>query len=102
MSVPMLAQILCTTLSPTKEADPVFFSCPDQRPSAAASDMVLFGGSENEGLDDSVSLAASDAEELLGSLYDPAPLSLARQESLSRAQTPNFSTSCLELWMSWV
>ncbi len=96
------AQILCTTLSPTKEADLVFFSCLDQRPSVAASDMVSFGGSKNEGMDDSVSLAASDAEELLGSLYDPAPLRLASQESLRRAQMPNFSTSCLELWMSWV
>ncbi len=61
-----------TKLTPTREADPVFFPRPDQRPSGAASDMVSFGLSEDEGLDDDVSLAASDAEGLSGLIYDPA------------------------------
>ncbi len=60
------AQTPRTSLSAPREADPVFFSRADQRPSAAASDMVSFGGSEDEILDDSVSLAASDGEELSG------------------------------------
>ncbi|KAK2881492.1 hypothetical protein Q8A67_018760 [Cirrhinus molitorella] len=60
--------------SPHREASPVLFSCPDQRPSADASDLVSFGGSEDKALDDSMPLAASDAEELSGSSHDPAPL----------------------------
>ncbi len=44
-----------------------------QLPSAAASDMILFCVSDNE-LDDSLSLAVSDAEELSGSVTDPALL----------------------------
>ncbi|KAL0147769.1 hypothetical protein M9458_056912, partial [Cirrhinus mrigala] len=55
------------------EGSPVLFTRPDLCPSAAASDMVSFGGSEDDMLD-SMSLAASDAEELSGSIYDPAPL----------------------------
>ncbi len=46
---------------------------PDQHPSAAASDLVSIGGSDDGELDDSLSLAASEAEELLGSYNDPAP-----------------------------
>ncbi len=60
------------SLSPTREANPVFFSRPDQRPSVAASDLVSFGGGKDEGLDDSVSLAASDAEDQSSSIYDSA------------------------------
>ncbi|KAI2652720.1 ORF V: Enzymatic polyprotein [Labeo rohita] len=55
------------------EGSPVLFTRPDLCPSAAASDMVSFGGSEDDMLD-SMSLAASDAEELSGSINDPAPL----------------------------
>ncbi|KAF4099589.1 hypothetical protein G5714_019715 [Onychostoma macrolepis] len=62
------AQTPHTSLSPTRAVLPVFFSRPDQCPSAAASDLVSFGGSEDEVLDNSVSLAASDAEELSGSV----------------------------------
>ncbi|KAL0196631.1 hypothetical protein M9458_005171, partial [Cirrhinus mrigala] len=43
---------------------PYFCSHPDQRPSAAASDLVSFGGSECNAMDDSISLVASDVEEL--------------------------------------
>ncbi|KAK2914044.1 hypothetical protein Q8A67_002443 [Cirrhinus molitorella] len=57
-----------------RDVSPVLFSRPDQRPSAHASDLVSFGGSDDEALDDSMSLAASDAEELSGSSHDPAPL----------------------------
>ncbi|KAF4107361.1 hypothetical protein G5714_011725 [Onychostoma macrolepis] len=60
-----------TSLSPTREVLPVFFSRPDQRPSVAACNLVSFGGSEDEVLDDSVSLAASDAEEPSGSQHSP-------------------------------
>ncbi|KAL0151921.1 hypothetical protein M9458_052773 [Cirrhinus mrigala] len=52
--------------SPQREGSPVLFTRPDL-------DMVSFGGSEDDMLD-SMSLAASDAEELSGSIYDPAPL----------------------------
>ncbi len=71
----------------------------DQRPSAVVSDMVSFGGSEDEILDDNVSLAASDGEELSGSINDPA---LPQNPvSLSQARTLNFSASCQELGLEW-
>ncbi len=59
--------------SPQREDSPVLFTQPDQRPSAAAIDMISFGGSDDE-MDDSLSLVASDGEELLGSVTDPALL----------------------------
>ncbi|KAL0165985.1 hypothetical protein M9458_037829, partial [Cirrhinus mrigala] len=52
--------------SPQREGSPVLFTRPDL-------DLVSFGGSEDDMLD-SMSLAASDAEELSGSVNDPAPL----------------------------
>ncbi len=48
----------------------------DLRPSASVSDLVSFGGSDDELADDSMSLVASDAEELSGSVTDPAPSGL--------------------------
>ncbi len=65
------AQIPRASLSPHREVSPVLFSQPDQRPSASVSDLVSFGGSDDELADDSMS--ASDAEELSGSVTDPAP-----------------------------
>ncbi len=70
------AQILRASLSPHREMSPVLFSQPDQRPSASVSDLVSFGGSDDELADDSMSLVASDAEELWGSVTDPAPSGL--------------------------
>ncbi|KAL0183542.1 hypothetical protein M9458_019238, partial [Cirrhinus mrigala] len=52
--------------SPQREDSPVLFARQDL-------DLVSFGGSEDDMLD-SMSLAASDAEELSGSVNDPAPL----------------------------
>ncbi|KAL0176639.1 hypothetical protein M9458_028969, partial [Cirrhinus mrigala] len=52
--------------SPQREGSPVLFTRPDL-------DLVSFGGSEDDMLD-SMSLAASDTEELSGSVNDPAPL----------------------------
>ncbi len=56
------AQIPRASLSPHREISPVLFSQPDQRPSASVSDLVSFGGSDDELADDSMSLVASDAE----------------------------------------
>ncbi len=67
------AQIPRVSLSPHREVSPVLFFQPDQHPSASASDLVSFRGSDDELADDSMSLAASDAEELSGSITDPAP-----------------------------
>ncbi len=61
-----------------REMSPVLFIQPDQRPSASVSDLVSFGGSDDELADDSMSLVASDAEELSGSVTDPCPLRFAR------------------------
>ncbi len=79
----MLTPAQCPRASPSpqREHSPVLFTQHDQRPSAAASD-ISFGVSDNE-LDDILSLAASDAEELLGSVTDPALL----PSSASRNQT---------------
>ncbi|KAK2896411.1 hypothetical protein Q8A67_010899 [Cirrhinus molitorella] len=57
-----MAQPPCALLSLHREASPVLFSQLDQRPSVAMSDLVSFGGSEDEALDNSISLVASDAE----------------------------------------
>ncbi len=70
------AQIPRASLSPDREISPVLFFQPDQRPSASVSDLVSFGGSDDELADDSMSLVASDAEELSGSVTDPAPSGL--------------------------
>ncbi len=67
------AQCLRASPSPQREHSPVLFTQHDQRPSATASDMISFSASYNE-LDDSLSLATSDAEELSGSLTDPTLL----------------------------
>lgn len=50
-------------LSPQRETSPVLFSCPDQRPFAGVSVMVSFCGLEDDPLEDSMSLVASDTEE---------------------------------------
>ncbi len=75
----------CPRASPTPQREHlhVLFTQHDQHPNAAASDMISFGVSENE-LDDSLSLAASDAEELSGSVTDPAllPTSASRNARL--------------------
>ncbi len=71
----------CTRASPLPQREhlPVLFSQHDQCPSAAANNMISFGGSDGE-MDDSLSLATLDAEELSGSLTDPdlLPLSSSR------------------------
>ncbi len=59
-------------LSITTEHSPILFTQHNQRPSAAASDMISFGVSDKE-LDDSLSLAASESEEN-HSVTDPALL----------------------------
>ncbi len=76
-----LAQCPRASLS-KREHSPVLFTQLDHRPSAAASDMISIGVSDNE-LDDSLSLAASEAEVLSGSVADPALL----PSSASQRQT---------------
>ncbi len=74
----------CPHASPSqREHSPVLFTQLDQRPSTAGSDMISFGVSDND-LDDSFSLAASDVEELSGSVTDPAllPSSASRSARL--------------------
>ncbi len=82
---------------PTERFHP--FSSPSP---AAASDLVSFSGSDDGEMDDSLSLAASDAEELSGSSHDPASCSLRSPAHPAQAWTPIFSTSYLMLWRSWV
>ncbi len=84
------AQIPRASLSPHREMSPVLFSQPDQRPSASVSDLVLFGGSDDELADDSMSLVASDAEELSGSVTDTAPSGLP---------TPSAAKAGMKSWV---
>ncbi len=70
------AQIPRASLSLHREISPILFFQPDQRPSASVSDLVSFGGSDDELANDSMSLVASDAEELSGLVTDPAPSGL--------------------------
>ncbi len=94
------AQIPRASLSPHREVSPVLFSQPDQRPSASVSDLVSFGGSDDELADDSMSLVASDAEELSGSVTDPAPSGLPAPPK--PGWMPNFSVSSQKRLKSWV
>ncbi len=68
-----LAQCIRASPSPKREHSPVLFTQHDQRPFVAASNMISFGVSDNK-LDDSLSLTASDAEDLSGSEIDSALL----------------------------
>ncbi len=70
MSELTLAQYPRASPSPQREDSPVLFTQPNQRPSAAASDMISFGGSDDE-MDDSLFLAASDGEELSARFLTP-------------------------------
>ncbi len=95
------AQIPCASLSPHREVSPVLFSQPDQRPSASVSDLVSFGGSDDELADDSMSLVASDAEELSGSVTPP-PQVCPRPAPPKPGWMPNFSVSSQKQLKSWV
>ncbi len=97
------AQIPRASFSPHREISPVLFVQPDQRPSASVSDLVSFGGSDDELADDSMSLVASDAEELWGSVTDPAPSGLPAP-SAAKARMELFrvlSKAVEELGLEW-
>ncbi|KTF96035.1 hypothetical protein cypCar_00024369 [Cyprinus carpio] len=66
-------QILHASHLPSRDDSPVLFEHADQRPSADTSDMVSIDAIENELLDDSMFLIASDVEEMLGTIADPTP-----------------------------
>ncbi len=90
--------------SPKREGSPVLFTQPDQYPSAAASDMISFGASDDD-MDDSLSLAASDAEELSGWVTDPALLPPSSSRS-ARPRTDDelvrvISKAVGELGLEW-
>ncbi len=99
------AQCPCALPSPQRERSPVLFAQHDQRPSVAASDMILFAMSDGK-LDDSLwKLAVSDAKELAGSVTDLAlwPSSSSRNarpkadDELIRAMT----NAVNELGLEW-
>ncbi len=94
-----------TSLSPHREISPVLFTRPDQHPSASASDLVSFGGSDDSQLDDSLSLAASDADELVGSYNDPAHSQSAQPSASSPGMDADLfrvlSNSVEELGLEW-
>ncbi len=81
---------------------PSFFSQPDQHPSASASDLVSFGGSDDELADDSMSLAASDVEELSGSITDPAPSRLPAPSAAKAGMDAELFRVLSKRLKSWV
>ncbi len=87
-----------TSLSLHREIYAVLFTHPDQHPSVATSDLVSFGGSNDGELDDSLSLAASDFEELAGSYNDPAP----SQSVQPSASSPGMDTDLFRILSSTV
>lgn len=78
---------------------------PDHCPSASTSDLVSFGGSEDELSDESMSLGASDAEELSGLVTDPAllPLStpIAAKAEMDAELLRILSKAVKELCLEW-
>ncbi len=99
------AQIPRASFSPHREISPVLFVQPDQRPSASVSDLVSFGGSDDELADDSMSLVASDAEELWGSVTDPAlsglPAPSAAKAGMDAELFRVLSKAVEELGLEW-
>ncbi len=73
-----------TSLFPHREISPILFTCPDQNPSAAVSNLVLLGGSNDGKLDYSLSLAASGAVGLV-------QIDSAQQGSRPACQSDEFS-----------
>lgn len=92
-------------LSIQREVSPVSFSHLDKRPSAIASNMVSFEESDEEPLDDSMYLAASDASDWMGSSHNPTPLpSLEPINARASIYTKfirvlSYSYSCLDEWL---
>ncbi len=96
------AQIPRASLSPHREMSPVLFIQPDQRPSASGGDLVSFGGSDDEQADDSMSLVASDAEELSGSVTDPAPSGLPAPSAAKAGMDAELFRVLSKRLKSWV
>ncbi len=98
-------QIPRASLSPHREISPVLFFQPDQRPSASVSDLVSFEGSDDELANDSMSLVASDAKELSGSVTDPAPSGLPAPSAAKAGMDAEFfcvlSKAVEELGLEW-
>ncbi len=69
------------------------------------SDLVSFGGSDDGELDDSLSLAASDSEELAGSYNDPAPSQSVQHSASSPGMYADIfrvlSSAVEELGLEW-
>lgn len=67
------AQTAHLTFSTERDVTCAFYR-PDQRPKCEASDLVSFGGSEEDLRNDSMTLPDLDAEDWAGSVDDHAPL----------------------------
>ncbi len=89
-----------TSLSPHKESLPVLFTRPDQYSSATASDLVSDGE-----MNDSLSLASSDAEKLLGLYHYPTPFHSAQSSASSPGMDADIfrilSSAVDELGLEW-
>ncbi|CAM4673876.1 unnamed protein product [Leuciscus chuanchicus] len=89
--------------SPTPSS-PVLFSRSDQRPSSDAAGLVSFGGSA-EGMDDAVSVAASESEDWSGSADPVPPSQLDSSDTRANIDTELFrvmSRAVNELGLDWV
>ncbi len=83
------------------ERIPVLFEHWDQRPLADASIMDSFGTMEDESLDNSMSVIASDAKEMSGTTADPAPSSSADPSDVKPGIFRILSKAVKELGLKW-
>ncbi|KAL0203474.1 hypothetical protein M9458_001492, partial [Cirrhinus mrigala] len=96
----MPAETPRASLLPPRGNSPVLFSHPDQRLSVAASDLVSFGGSECDAIDDSMSLLLMQRSCRVRLTTLP-PRHLQSPARPAQAWMPNYYASCLKVWRSW-
>ncbi len=87
-----------TSLSPYREFSPVLFTRPDQHPTAAASDLVSFGGSDDARWTTACHWQLQKRRSCRARTMIQPPCILRSPAHQAQAWTPIFSASCLTLW----
>ncbi len=88
--------------SPHREFSPILFTCPDQHPSAAASNLVSFGGSDDARWTTACHWRLQMRRSCRARTTTPPSCILRSPVHPAQAWMPIFSASCLTLWRSWV
>ncbi len=98
MSELTLAVTPRTSLSPYRKCSPVLFTRPDQHPTAAASDLVSFGGSDDTRWTTACHWQLQKRRSCRARTMIQPPCILRSPAHQAQAWTPIFSASCLTLW----